>query len=128
MSIRFLSDDWASAVMDAANADEGFTKAAGVASARIQQIITKDGAEPTRYWTIVTDGKIQLGVGDVEGPDATITQSYETAVALARREANPVTAFMMGKIKVDGNMGLLMGLAGALGKLADVMSTLDVEY
>jgi hypothetical protein len=25
-------------------------------------------------------------------------------------------------------MGMLMGLAGALGKLADGMSTLDVEY
>ncbi len=35
---------------------------------------------------------------------------------------------MMGKIKVDGNMGLLLGLAGALGKLADAMAALDVEY
>jgi putative sterol carrier protein len=49
-------------------------------------------------------------------------------VALAKREINPVTAFMMGKIKVDGNMGMLMGLAGALGKLADAMGTLDVAY
>ncbi len=128
MSIRFLSDEWATAVMDAANADEEFTKAAGTTSARIQQVISRDGGEPAHYWTIVDGGKIQLGVGDVENPDATITQGYDTAVALARREANPVTAFMMGKIKVDGNMGLLMGLAGALGKLADVMSRLDVEY
>ena len=128
MSIRFLSDEWATAVMDAANADEEFTKAAGTTSARVQQIISRDGGEPAHYWTIVDGGKIQLGVGDVENPDATITQGYDTAVALARREANPVTAFMMGKIKVDGNMGLLMGLAGALGKLADVMSRLDVEY
>jgi putative sterol carrier protein len=128
VSMRFLSEEWAAAVMDAANADEDFMKAAAAANARIQQHITMDGGEPAHYWTIVEGGKIQLGVGDVENPDATITQSYETAVALARREANPVTAFMMGKIKVDGNMGLLMSLAGALGKLADVMSTLDVEY
>ncbi len=128
MSIRFLSDQWATAVMDAANADEEFTKAAGTTSARIQQVISRDGGEPAHYWTIVDGGKIQLGVGDVENPDATITQGYDTAVALARREANPVTAFMMGKIKVDGNMGMLMGLAGALGKLADTMGTLDVAY
>ena len=128
MSIRFLSDEWATAVMDAANADEEFTRAAGTTSARIQQVISRDGGEPAHYWTIVDGGKIQLGVGDIENPDATITQGYDTAVALARREANPVTAFMMGKVKVDGNMGLLMGLAGALSKLADVMSRLDVEY
>ena len=114
--------------MDAANADEEFTKAAGTTSARIQQVISRDGGEPAHYWTIVDGGRIQLGVGDIENPDATITQGYDTAVALARREANPVTAFMMGKVKVDGNMGLLMGLAGALSKLADVMSRLDVEY
>jgi putative sterol carrier protein len=114
--------------MEATNAGDEFSKAAGSASARIQQIITRNGDEPAHYWTIVSDGKIQLGVGDVDAPDATITQNYDTAVALARREANPVTAFMMGKIKVDGNMGVLMGLAGALGKLADAMSTLDVDY
>ena len=128
MSIRFLSEEWAAAVMEAANADQEFTIAASAANARIQQNITMNGGEPAHYWTIVEGGTIQLGVGDIENPDATITQSYETAVALARREANPVTAFMMGKIKVDGNMGMLMGLAGALGKLADVMSRLDVEY
>ncbi len=69
-----------------------------------------------------------MGMGELDAPDATITQSYATAVALAKRELSPVTGFMMGKIKVDGNMGLLMGLAGALGKLADAMAELDVQY
>ena len=128
MSIPFLSDEWASAVMEAVNAGDEFAQAAGAQSARIQQVITRDGAEPAHYWTIVHDGKIELGTGDIDNVDATISQSYATSVALAKREINPVTAFMMGKIKVDGNMGMLMGLAGALGKLADAMSTLDVAY
>ena len=129
VSIPFLSDEWATAVMEAVNAGDEFAQAAGTQAARIQQVITKrDGAEPAHYWTIVHDGKIELGIGDIDNVDATITQSYETAVALAKREANPVTAFMMGKVKIDGNMGMLMGLAGALGKLADAMATLDVAY
>ena len=128
MSMQFLTEEWATAVMDAVNSNDEFSKAAGTAAARIQQLITKPDGEVAHYWTIVIDGRIELGLGDLENPDATITQSYETAVALAKREANPVTAFMMGKIKVDGNMGLLMGLAGALGKLAEGMSTVDVEY
>jgi putative sterol carrier protein len=128
VSIPFLSDEWASAVMEAVNAGDDFSQAAGTQSARIQQVITRDGADPAHYWTIVHDGKIELGTGDIDNVDATITQNYATAVALAKREINPVTAFMMGKIKVDGNMGMLMGLAGALGKLADAMGTLDVAY
>jgi len=93
----------------------------------LQQVITKPDGD-AHYWTVVEGGNLSLGIGDLESADATITQSYETAVALAKREINPVTSFMMGKIKIDGNMGMLMGLTGALGKIADAMSTLDVEY
>ena len=35
---------------------------------------------------------------------------------------------MMGKVKVQGNMGMLLGLQGALARLPAVMATLDVEY
>jgi len=127
VSIRFLSEEWAQAVMDAVNSDPTFAAAAGTAHARIQQVIkTADGE--VHYWTTLEDARLRLAVGDLDNIDATITQSYETAVGLAKREINPVTAFMMGKIKVDGNMGMLMGLTGVLGKLADAMAALDVEY
>jgi alkyl sulfatase BDS1-like metallo-beta-lactamase superfamily hydrolase len=113
--------------MDAVNSDPTFASAAGTSRVRIQQVIkTADGE--VHYWTTLEDGRLGLGVGDLDNVDATITQSYETAVGLAKREINPVTAFMMGKIKVDGNMGMLMGLTGVLGKLADAMAALDVEY
>jgi putative sterol carrier protein len=125
--MKFLSEEWAAAVVEAVNSGDEFAKASGTSAARVQNVITKADGD-AHYWTVVAGGKIDLGVGDLENVDATITQSYETAVALAKREANPVTAFMMGKVKIDGNMGLLMGLASALGKLADAMSTLDVEY
>ena len=69
-----------------------------------------------------------MGVGEAENPDATITQSYETAVALAKSELSPVTAFMTGKVKVGGNMGLLLSLQGVLTQLPDAMRAIDVEY
>ncbi len=69
-----------------------------------------------------------MGVGDAENPDATITQSYETAVALATSEVSPVTAFMTGKVKVGGNMGMLLGLQGVLTQMPDAMRAIDVEY
>jgi putative sterol carrier protein len=127
VSLTFLSPEWADALTEAVNANGEFATAAGSQHARIQQVITTTDGEK-RYWTTIEDGKIAMGMGDLDGPDATIRQSYETAVALAKRELSPVTGFMMGKIKVEGNMGMLMGLAGALGKLADTMATLDVAY
>ena len=127
MSVRFLSPEWADQVKAALNADEAFRGAAANASARLQQVIARPEGD-TSYWITIADGSIDLGVGEVEGPDATITQSYDTAVALARNELSPVTAFMMGRVKVQGNMGMLLGLQGALARLPVVMASLDVEY
>jgi putative sterol carrier protein len=109
------------------NANEEFRAAASGQNATIQQIITSDGDE-THYWIEIADGTIDLGVGDADEPDATITQSYDTAVKLARSELSVVTAFMTGKVKVAGNMGLLMGLQGALSQLPTAMQAVDTEY
>jgi putative sterol carrier protein len=127
VAVTFLSEEWAQALKDALNADEAFTAAAASTPARLQQVITGDAGE-MRYWIVIADGAIDMGVGELENPDATITQGYESAVALAKNELNPVTAFMTGKIKIAGNMGLLLSLQGALARLPVAMSAIDVEY
>jgi putative sterol carrier protein len=127
MSVKFLSEEWAEALKAALNQDEAFREAAGTVSARVQQVITDDGGE-TRYWIVIADGAIDMGIGDLDPVDATITQSYDTAAALSRGELNAVTAFMTGKIKVAGNMGLLLGLQGALTRLPPAMSSIQTEY
>ena len=127
MTMRFLSEEWAIALTKNLNESATFKEAAGTQSATIQQVITTSEGQ-THYWTRIAAGAIEMGLGDIDGPDATITQSYETAVALAKRELSPVTGFMMGKIKVAGNMGQLLGLQGVLGLIADAMGAMDVEY
>jgi putative sterol carrier protein len=127
VTVKFLSPEWAEAVKTALNADDAFRQAASGKRAVIQQVITTtDG--PTDYWIKIDDGTIDMGLGDAESPDSTITESYETAVALAKDELSPVTAFMTGRVKIGGNMGLLLGLQGALVRLPPAMSALDVDY
>jgi putative sterol carrier protein len=127
VSVKFLSDEWAQALKAELNESEDFRQAAAGHKATIQQIITgADGT--THYWITIGDGKIDLGVGDIDGEDATITQSYDSAAALARGELSPVTAFMTGKLKISGNMGMILGLQGALAQLPPAMSKIDVEY
>ena len=127
MSVRFLSDEWAQALKAELNQSESFRQAAAGQKATIQQVIT-DGEGDTHYWITIGDGLIDLGVGDVDGEDATITQSYASAAALAKGELSPVTAFMTGKLKIAGNMGLILGLQGALAQLPAAMAKIDVEY
>ena len=127
MAVRFLSDEWAQALKAELNEDAAFKEAAAGKTATIQQVIG-GGDDETHYWIRIADGVIDMGLGDAEGPDATITESYETAVALAKSELSPVTAFMTGKIKVAGNMGMLLGLQSVLALLPTAMAAIDVAY
>lgn len=51
--------------------------------------------------------------GDAEA-DCTLTASAQTFEDLLAGDLNPTTAFMSGKLKVDGNMGLAMKLGSLL--------------
>ena len=127
MTVKFLSEEWAQALKTELNASDSFKEAATGKTATIQQVIgTGDGE--IHYWIGLADGAIDMGIGDADAPDATITESYDVAVALAKSELSPVTAFMTGKVKIAGNMGLLLGLQNVLALLPGAMAAIDVDY
>ena len=127
MPIQFLSEEWTTELQQRLNGDDAFRQASASAKATIQNVINAaDG--PKRYWMKFEAGTVAIGPGDAESADATIEQDYDTAVALAKNELNPVTAFMTGKIRINGSMMLLMQLQGALSELAKVMQDIDVDY
>ena len=125
--MQFLSEDWVRAVKEGLNASDDFRASAAGQSARIQQVVTKPDGQVMKYWLTIDDGAVDMGVGDVESPDVTISQDYETAVALAKSELSPVAAFMSGRLQVS-NLMKVMGLQGAFGHLPGILATLDVEY
>jgi putative sterol carrier protein len=127
MPVQFLSSGWTEELEKRLNASDSFRAAASAANVTIQNVIdTPDGAK--RYWMRFEGGSVKLEAGDAEKADATIEQDYATAVALAKGELNPVSAFMTGKIRINGSMMLLMQLQGALSELAKEMQEIDVDY
>ena len=127
MAVKFLSEEWAHELRDALRASEEFSAAIAGKNVRIlQEIDTADAR--VDYWLTIEDGSIDLGMGPLDAPDATIAQDYATAVGLANSELSAVTAFMTGKVRISGNLMSLMGLQEALGLLPDVMADMDIEY
>ncbi|MDG1801089.1 MAG: SCP2 sterol-binding domain-containing protein, partial [Paracoccaceae bacterium] len=52
--------------------------------------------------------------GDDEA-DVTLTADADVFQNILSGDQNPTSAFMTGKLKVDGNMGMAMKMAGQLG-------------
>ena len=66
---------------------------------------------------ILLDGANNL-VSDADNPaDTTIKVSWDDWQALSNGSLDGMTAFMMGKLKVEGDMGNAMQLQGVLSKL-----------
>ena len=66
--------------------------------------------EGAGQWTVaVDDGKVTVNEGASEA-DCTISATEETLVKIAKGEANATTAYMTGKLKIDGDMGAALKL------------------
>lgn len=69
------------------------------------RIVVEDGEEPD--WSF----EVKLGTGaPPESPTATLAMSHEDAAALERGELNPVQAYLTGRLRVTGDLSLLMQL------------------
>jgi putative sterol carrier protein len=61
-------------------------------------------------WKVdVVDGKVSVAEGG-DDADVTIRATEETFQAIASGEQNPTTAYMTGKLKVEGDMGAALKL------------------
>jgi len=114
--VRFLSDAWFDAVEGAA----GYARPEGEPVAVLEQIVTGGPEGDVRYQVVVAGGRAVLSRGSGEIPDATFTEDYATAAAIARGELTTQAALLAGHILVAGNMATLSARQGDLAGLDPV--------
>jgi len=127
VGVKFLSEEWASSMTEKLNASDQFKQAAGSQAAKLQQVVSTPEGE-VKYYFKLEGGAAEVALGELDGAEATISQDYDTAVALSKNELTGTAAYMSGKIKVQGDLMKLMQLQGIFNTLPAIAAEVDVEY
>jgi len=62
------------------------------------------------YWIKIADGVCESGQGQAENPKMTLKAVADDWFAVSSGQLNAMQAFMSGKIKIEGDMGMAMKL------------------
>ena len=81
---------------------------AGDATARIQLDLT--GEDGGAWLLDIAGGECNVSEEKASEADVTVTMDANDFVALYTNKLNPVQAFMSGRIKIAGNVGMVMQL------------------
>lgn len=85
----------------------------------LQQRLDGQSMPGTVKFVIEEEGAIMIDGAEVrsgdEPADCTMVASAETFQGILEGDVNPTSAFMSGRLKIDGDMGLAMKLGTLLG-------------
>ncbi len=87
-------------------------KAQGM-NAVFQFDLTGDNGD--QFWVEIDDGEMEQGDGTHDDPTITLTSDANDFMKVVNGETAAMSAFMQGKIKIKGDMGLAMKLQSVFG-------------
>lgn len=120
--VTFLSEAWIEALDAAASADEGLATATRGLAFTVEQEVLGTAEGPVRYHVVFDHGAVAVRPGPL--PDATVRFSLdqETATEIASGKGSAQRAFMAGRLRVGGDLRVLLEHGEVLGQLDDVFA------
>jgi hypothetical protein len=115
----FLSDEWfdelATAAASAATVDPALDLV-------LQQVVELDDGELS-WWVAARDGRLEVGRGRHADPTVTFFLDASTAQGVQSGGESPQAAFMAGRLRVGGDVRVLLEQQEGLAALDDVFAT-----
>ena len=128
MGVQFLSEDHMAEATAALQADDDFASSIANISMGLQFQVTDAPSGDVDYYLSVSNGAALMALGELDGADVSISSTYETAESMFKGDLNTQMAFMTGKIKVAGNMAILMMNQGVINAWGSAMEGLEIDY
>ena len=100
--MRYLSDEWISAVAAEIAGNTALADVARSHSVAVVQVVNDTPFGDVTYHLVCRDAKVSFGKGAVPC-DVTFTQNYTTAVDVALARINAADAFISGKVRFAGD-------------------------
>lgn len=120
--MRYLGPEWMGAARRALADDATLRDALAGVTLTLEQVV-EGGPDGTVVWHLrIHDGAVDLVPGPAECPDLRFSASYDTAARIAAGSLAARQAFIEGRLRVGGDLGLLVAHQRALGSVGDALA------
>jgi hypothetical protein len=117
--VLFLSDPWFDAMAAAADAAAPVSPELDLV---VQQVVTAGDGVARTWYVEVRRGAITMRRGCHDAPSITFTVDADTAAGIQSGTQSAQAAFMAGRLRVGGDVRVLLDQQGALQELDDVFA------
>lgn len=127
--VAYLSDDWLQRAGDALGSDAALAERTADLDLSIAYEVTGAPSGKVTYSLHFDHGSTSLHAGPSTAP-VSFSADYETAAAIARGELSAQAAFMQGRLKLVGDVNVLIRDGAVLDGITDVLAGLraDTEF
>lgn len=117
---KYLSPEWIDDLDAAASASEPLRLATEDVDLVVQQRVLAGPDGDVEFHVVADHGDVSVRPGPSARADVTFTQDHDTATAIGRGELSAQAAFMVGKLRVGGDIERLLAHRSAFAGIDDV--------
>ena len=124
---RYLSPEWFDAAQRAAAGNAALQAATVGAHVIVEHEVTGGPDGDVRFHVVVDDGSVEIVNAPAPEPTVTFVQSYETAAAIGKGELSAQGAFLIGQLRVRGDLPKLVDEMDAFAGVDDLFDGLQAQ-